>query len=66
MTGWMAVGWLRGSGGGGGGAARRERGKLVGYLLQKEDSCGAGIGGQLLIALNDERCNGSSKQTSLG
>jgi hypothetical protein len=34
---------------------------LLGYLVQEEDGCGAGIGGQLLVALDDECCHGGSE-----
>ena len=38
----------------------------LGYLVpDEEDSCDASMRGQLLVALDDERCHGSSKETSL-
>jgi hypothetical protein len=45
---------------------RMADGKFGGISVEKEDSCGAGIRGQLFVSLNDGRGYGSSKETSLG
>jgi len=42
--------------------ARRE---LLRYLVQQEDGRGAGIGGQTLVTLDDERCYCGGEETGL-
>jgi len=45
--------------------AAGERGELLRYLVQQEDGCGVGIGGQTLVALHDERCYGGGEEAGL-
>lgn len=40
-------------------------GKLLGYLVQQEDGGGTRVGGQRLVALEDESCYSGGEKTGL-